>query len=222
MMQSLRKAGQSWVGKIVVGILFGLLIISFAIWGINDIFRGGVRTAVAKVGEVEISADTFRTAYQAEVQRIQRQARQSITPDRARALGIDQRVLARLITEAALDQRAGTLGLAVSDELVARSVREDQTFRGPNGEFDRNRFNDILRDNNLTEPAFVREQRSAISRLQLADALTAAFPVPMAAREAVHRYGAERRTAEFAVLPVAAAGEIPAPTEEQLRAFHEE
>jgi peptidyl-prolyl cis-trans isomerase D len=222
MMQSLRKAGQSWVGKIVVGILFGLLIISFAIWGINDIFRGGVRTAVAKVGEVEISADTFRTAYQAEVQRIQRQARQSITPDRARALGIDQRVLARLITEAALDQRANALGLAVSDDLVARSVREDQAFRGPNGEFDRNRFNDILRDNNLTEPAFVREQRSAITRLQLAEALTAAFPVPMAAREAVHRYGAERRTAEFAVLPVAAAGEIPAPTEEQLRAFHEE
>jgi peptidyl-prolyl cis-trans isomerase D len=222
MMQGLRNAGKSLVGKIVVGILFSLLILSFAVWGVNDIFRGGVRTAVATVGEVEISAETFRTAYQAEVQRIQRQARQSITPDRARALGIDQRVLARLITEAALDQRANTLGLAVSDDLVARSVREDQAFRGPNGEFDRNRFNDILRDNNLSEPAFVREQRSAISRLQLADALTAAFPVPMAAREAVHRYGAERRTAEYAVLPVEAAGEIPTPTEEQLRAFHEE
>ncbi|KAA2243934.1 peptidylprolyl isomerase [Salinarimonas soli] len=222
MMQGLRKAGQSWLGKIVVAVLFGLLIVSFAIWGINDIFRGGVRTAVAKVGDVEISADTFRTAYQAEIQRLQRQTRQSITPDRARALGLDQRVLARLISEAALNQRANTLNLAASDELVARSVREDEGFRGPNGTFDRNRFNEILRDNNLSEQAFVREQRSALARLQLADALTAALPVPMAAREAVHRYGAERRTTEFAVLPATAAGEIPAPSEEQLRAFHEE
>ncbi len=222
MMQGLRRAGQSWLGKIVVGVLFGLLIVSFAVWGINDIFRGGVRNTVARVGDVEISSETFRTAYQAELQRVQRQLRQSITPDRARALGIDQRVLSRLITEAALDQRANTLGLAVSDRLVARSIMEEQAFRGSDGAFNRARFDDFLRDAGLSEAAFVREQRLALARIQVADALTAAFPVPMAAREAIHRYGTERRAAEYAILPVAAAGDIPAPTDEVLRAYYEE
>ena len=39
-LQGIRNAGRSWLGKIVVGILFAFLILSFAIWGINDIFRG--------------------------------------------------------------------------------------------------------------------------------------------------------------------------------------
>ncbi len=222
MMQGLRKAGQSWLGKIVIAVLFGLLIVSFAIWGINDIFRGGGRTTVARVGDVEISTEAFRTAYQAELQNLQRRTRQSITPDRARALGLDRQVLARLVTAAALDQRAESLGLSISDELVVRSIREDPTFRGPNGAFDRTRFDSIVRDNGLTEASFVNEQRRALARLQVVEGLTGNFPVPQAAREAVHRYGAERRTAEYAILPLAAAGEIPAPTEDQLRAYHGE
>lgn len=121
-----------------------------------------------------------------------------------------------------MDQRANTLGLAVSDQLVARSIMEDQAFRGADGQFNRARFEDILRDNGLTEAGFVREQRAALARIQLADALTAAFPVPMAAREAIHRYGAERRAAEYAILPLEAAGAVAPATEEQLRAYHEE
>src|SRR5919112_1663783 len=84
MLRGINKIGQSWVGKAIVAVLFGFLIISFAIWGIGDIFRGAVRTDVASVGSVGISADAYRTAYQTEVQRLARQTRQSISPDRAR------------------------------------------------------------------------------------------------------------------------------------------
>ena len=51
MLGGLRRAGQSWLGKIIVFVLFGLLIVSFAIWGIGDIFRGAPRNTVAVVGE---------------------------------------------------------------------------------------------------------------------------------------------------------------------------
>ena len=50
MMQGIRKAGQGLLGKIVIAIMFGFLIISFAIWGVGDIFRGYGRNEVAKVG----------------------------------------------------------------------------------------------------------------------------------------------------------------------------
>ena len=222
MLRGINKIGQSWVGKAIVAVLFGFLIISFAIWGIGDIFRGAVRTDVASVGSINVSADAFRNAYQNEVQRLARQSRQSISPDRARALGIDTQVLGRLITEAALDQKARDLGLGVSNELVAKTITEDPNFQGPSGRFERSRFEEVLFSNSLNEAAYVREQRAVIARLQLAEAVTGALPVPLAMREAVHRYGAERRSAAYVVLPAGLAGDIAAPTDEQLKAFFEE
>jgi peptidyl-prolyl cis-trans isomerase D len=203
-------------------VLFGFLILSFAVWGIGDIFRGAVQTDVARVGDIGVSADAYRNAYQSEVQRLARQTRQSISPERARALGIDSQVLSRLITEAALDQKARNLGLEVSNELVVKTITEDPNFQGPSGRFERSRFDEVLFSNSLNEGTYVREQRAVIARLQLAEAITGALPVPLAMREAVHRYGAERRAADYLVLPASLVGDIAAPSEEQLKTFFQE
>jgi peptidyl-prolyl cis-trans isomerase D len=222
MLRGMNKIGQSWIGKAIIAVLFGFLIVSFAIWGIGDIFRGAVRTDVASVGSVGVSADAYRSAYQSEVQRLARQTRQSISPERARALGIDSQVLGRLVTEAALDQKARDLGLGVSNELVAKIITEDPNFQGPSGRFERSRFEEVLFSNSLTEATYVREQRAVIARLQLAEAITGALPVPLAMREAVHRYGTERRSAAYLTLPAAVAGDIAVATDEQLKTFFEE
>jgi peptidyl-prolyl cis-trans isomerase D len=219
MLNGLRKAGNSLVGRIVATILFGILIASFAIWGIGDIFRTTPQGAVATVGKTEISLDQFRTAYNNEIQRLNRQFRTTITPEQARTFGIDQRVLARLVSEAVLSERARGLGLSVSDQLVARSILDEPSLRGPNGQFDRSRFEELLRSNGLTEAGFVRDQRFALVRVHLADALAGALPVPLAAREAFHRYQNERRAAAYLMLGPAAAGEVPAPTDAELQSF---
>ena len=221
MLRGFRKASQGLVGKIIVGVMFSFLIVSFAIWGINDIFRGGVRNTVATVGKTEITAESVRNAYQNEIQRLSRQTRRNLTPEQARSIGLDAQVLSRLVTEAALDQKAADLGLNISDQLVARMIIEDPNFRGANGQFDRAAFNDLLRSAGLTEAAYVREQRAVVARMQFVDAISAGLPVPGAAREAIHRYGAERRAVAYLVLPAGAAGDIPAPTEDELKTFFE-
>ena len=48
----------------------GFLVISFAIWGIGDIFRGFGRSTVAKVGGIEITVDQFRMLYNERLQQI--------------------------------------------------------------------------------------------------------------------------------------------------------
>ena len=222
MMKGLRTAGQTWLGKTVIAVLFGFLIVSFAIWGINDIFRGGQRLTIAKVGDAEISAEAFRTTYQSELQQMIRRSRQSITAQQARAMGLDTQVLSRMVTETTLDQKARDLGLKVSDQLIVRTVSEDPNFKGPSGQFDRTRFDYYLSERGLNEQGFVREQHGALTRLHLADAIAGSLKVPIAAQEAVHRYGAERRAAVYFILPAASAGEIPAPTDEQLQSFYNE
>lgn len=222
MMQGIRNAGQTWLGKLLVAILFTILIGSFAIWGIGDIFRGGGRNTVATVGKTEIDIEKVRAAYQNEIQRLSRQFRQNITPAQARAFGIDQQVLSRLVTEAALDADAAARNLTISDAAVARSIVEDATFKGASGEFNRNMFNELLRQAGLNEAGYVREQRSAIVRNQLAEAISGLSVAPVSVQEVAHRYRNERRVLSFIELPPTAAGEIAAPTDEVLRKFFEE
>lgn len=222
MMQGIRNAGKTWLGKLLVAVLFSLLIGSFAIWGIGDIFRGQGRNTVATVGKTEIDIERVRSAYQNELQRLSRRFRQNITPEQARMFGIDQQVLSRLVTEAALDADATARGLTISDAAVARSIVEDQNFRGASGQFDRAMFNELLRQVGLNEAMYVREQRSAIVRNQIAEAISGLTTAPGAVQEAAHRYRNEQRVLGYFELPPAAAGEIAPPTDEALMSFFNE
>ena len=62
MLRGMRKASSNWLGRAVMGVVLGLIAVSFAIWGIGDIFRGFGRSTVAKVGSTEITIDQFRLA----------------------------------------------------------------------------------------------------------------------------------------------------------------
>jgi peptidyl-prolyl cis-trans isomerase D len=218
----MRKAGQTLVGKIIAFVFFGALIVSFAIWGIGDIFRGTPASTVAEVGSTKITVEQVRNAYNNELQRLGRQFRTVITPDQARAFGLDQQVVSSLVTEAVMAEQAKQMGLSVSDQLVARSIMDDPAFRGADGQFNRALFDQVLRNASLSEAGFVQEQRSAMARIHLAEAIAGDATVSTAAREALHRYSNERRAASYLVLNPAMAGEIPAPTNEQLQSFFDE
>ncbi len=222
MLQGINRIGQSWVGRAVVTVMFGFLIASFAIWGIGDIFRGQVKTQVATVGGRDISAEAFRSAYQNEYQNLIRRTRQTVTPDQARQLGLDRQVLGRMVTESALDEEARRMRLAVPDASIAQAIQADPNFRGINGQFDRAQFGELLRSNGVSEAQYVRDQRAVAARFQLAESVSGSLPVPVALREAVHRYANERRALDYVVLTPALLGELPAPSDAQLQAFFDD
>jgi len=222
MMQRIRKAGQGLVGKLIITVLFGFLIFSFAIWGIGDIFRGYGRNEVARVGKTEIGIEQLRTAYQNEVQQLTRQQRRQISPEMARALGLDRQVLSRLVTDAVLDQTARRMGLAVSDDTIRNLIFDDRTFRDASGAFSAARFNELLRSNGYTEQTYVREQRAIILRQQIAEMVVGAVTAPAALQEIGHRLRNEKRSVSFARVPASAAGQIAAPDDAKLRTYFEE
>jgi peptidyl-prolyl cis-trans isomerase D len=222
MLRGIRRAGQGLIGKIVVAVLFGILIVSFGIWGIGDIFRGYGRNTVATVGNVEISSEAMRNAYQSEIQSLSRTYRQQITPDRARTLGIDTQVFNRLVSEAAISQRASRLGLNISNDKVVQSITQAPAFQNLTGQFDRARFEDVLRNFGYTEATFVRDQRAQLIRQQLLDALTAGLVPPLVEQEAAFRYGTERRAVNYFTLPAASVGTIEPADETTLKTYFDE
>src|ERR1700712_988879 len=104
MLRGMRKASSNWLGKIimvwVMGVL-GVLIISFGVWGIADIFRGFGQSTLAKIGHTEISTEQFRQLYTEKLQQIGRQFGRPLTSEQARAFGIDRQLLQQGIAESA-------------------------------------------------------------------------------------------------------------------------
>ena len=157
MLQAIRKQTKSWL----VGILFGLLILSFAIWGIGDIFRGGFRadSEVATVGDMPISLQTLEREFQNELNRMQRNFGTELNRDQARALGLVDRSLQQLIVQALYRLEQDRLGMAVSDRQVRAWIADQPSFKDDLGQFDRLRFDAVLRQS--FELNFFAHQRVA-------------------------------------------------------------
>ena len=222
MLRGIHKASSTWLGRGIMAVVMGGLVVSFAIWGIGDIFRGfGVNSAV-KIGGTEISIEQFRQFYTERLQQIGRQLNRPVTPDQARALGIDRQVLGQLVAETTLDEQAKALHLGISNAEIANRITNDPAFRGVNGAFDRDRFAQVIRDSGYTESRFVEEQRRVILRRQIALSIGGDFVVPATAMKAVNQYQNEKRAIAYLTLGAAQAGEIPAPTPEALAKYFED
>src|SRR3954462_12274221 len=222
MLRGIHKASSNWIGRAVMGVVLGLIAISFGIWGIGDIFRGFGTNTVATVGGTEIRLANFRQLYQDRLQQIGRQLNRPILPDQARALGLDRQLLGEVISETALDERARALRLNISDAEVAREVTESPSFKGITGQFDRPRFEATLRNMGYTEARFLAEQRRLTLRQQLIGTIGGEAPVPKTALDAFNRFQNEERTIEYVALGPPQAGDIPEPAPEVLAKYFEE
>ena len=219
MLRGMRQASTNWVGKSIMITVVGFLAISFVIWGIGDIFRGGSRQTVATIGNTEISSEQFRQSFTERLQQISRQVGRPVTPAQAQAYGIDQQLLGQMIGEAALDEQARKLKLGVADADISKRIMQDPAFRGLSGAFDATRFDQVIRQAGFTEQRYVAEQRKVALRRQIVGAITAATTVPKAEAEAKNRFDNEQRNIEYVTLTRAAAGEIAAPTPEVLKKY---
>src|SRR6202795_2949063 len=135
MLRGMRKASSNWLGKIIMATVMGVLIISFGVLGIADIFKGFGQSTLARVGRTEISAEQFRQLYTEKLQQIGRQFGRPLTTDQARAFVLDRQLLQQTIAEAALDEEARRLGLGQSDAEIMRTIFSDPNFKGVPGAF---------------------------------------------------------------------------------------
>ena len=219
MLESMRNAAQGLVGRAIMTVVMGLIIVSFVIWGVGDMLRGFTSSTVASVGGTTITAPEFRAAYQRTLQQYQRRLKQPITNEQARAAGLDRQVLQRLLSEGALDDTAHRLGLSISDATIRGIIMTNPNFRNKAGEFDPQLFASALRDNDLTEGMFVDELRKTAVRQFLLAALSTGATAPKVEVVAEANSDGQARAIDYFVLPASAAGEIAAPTDDQLKAF---
>ncbi|UPK31955.1 SurA N-terminal domain-containing protein [Bradyrhizobium sp. 186] len=222
MLRGMRKASSNWLGKTIMAVVMGVLIVSFGVWGIADIFKGFGQSTVAKVGGTEISLNEFRQTYTDRLQQISRQFGRPLTPDQARSFGLDRQVLQQAIAEAALDEEARRLRLGQSDDQIRQFIMSDPNFKGVGGNFDPNRFQAVIRNFGYTEQRYVADQRKVSLRRQITGTIGAGLEPPKAMIDVLTRFQNERRAIEFVRLDAAQAGQIDAPSPEALAAYFED
>lgn len=218
MLTALRNLAGTWLAKV----LFALLILSFAIWGIEDMVRDlGRDTAVARVAGEPIELEETQAAMRREMQRLVRALGPQFEPDERVRQALARQALDQLVMERVVRAETQRLGLVVPDQAVRDFVFGLEGFRGLDGRFSRGAFDAFLRGSGLTEAEFLGFVRSDLLRQQLTGAVRAGAGAPQLLTERMLRWAQEKREAVIVTLRTAEAPEPPAPTEAQLRRFHE-
>src|SRR5215468_11948528 len=113
---------RKYAGYIISAILFGMLIISFALWGIGDMLRTGGRSSEVAhvggthipiygwVGGVSVSINEVRDQFNRQLENIQRQSGQRPEQDQAVRFGLHVRALEEVIQRAVLEYATQQFG----------------------------------------------------------------------------------------------------------------
>ncbi len=211
-----RALTQTWFAKI----LFLLLVLSFAIWGIEDTVRNfGRETAVVSMQGGDIEVPEAQMAARRELQRVQAQLGTSFEAEEPLRRAIAMQAVEQLIAERAQRAEAARLGIATPDSAVQAYVFAIPNFQTA-GQFDRMALDQFLRQSDMTEAQFLRLVRDDLKRMQLAGAVRAGAPAPDMLARAMVRYEQERRVAQVVELPLLDAPEPEPPTEAALARFH--
>ncbi len=218
MLQSLKKWASGWVASILIG----FLILSFAIWGVADVFTGYGAGNLATIGERTVTAQEFQRAYQNEINVISQQARQRITQEQARAVGLDRRVLTQLINAAAIEEHAGDLGLALSDAALLKGMQNDPQLQGSDGRFSKAALRSTLRQIGMSEGTFLTLRRRDELRDQITSALIDATVVPPQMIDNMHNWRNETRQIRHVTIDAEKLVKIDKPDEETLKTAYED
>ncbi len=142
MLNTIREKTQG----IIATFILVLLVIPFALWGINSYFEGGTSINVAKVDGTEISKQRYQEALE--------RYRGRVEPVRYESSAFKELVLSGLIDQTLLLQDVSDAGYRVSDQQLTRLVHQIPVFQR-NGRFDLTLFRQFLRSEGLNELAFL-------------------------------------------------------------------
>ena len=202
---------------IIMGLLFvGLL--GFGTGGLNGTIR-----SLGSAGEKDISVVEYQRAISTQLDTLSAQFGTPISFAQAQQFGLDQAALSQLVTERTLDNEAAQMGLSVGDERVRQEVLRIPSFRGVDGQFDREAYRFTLDRSGLTEAQFESSIRDEVARTLLQGAVVGGIPAPQTYASALSNYIGEQRSltwaridAEMLTAPVAG------PTDAQLQTFYDE
>lgn len=153
MLQSIRSHAQGWIAWVIVG----LIILTFALFGIDQYARGDKVVVVAEVNGENITGNSFLTLYNRQKTRLQEQFGdmydQVVKDDELR-----EQVLESLVESEVMRQWANDNGMMISNQQLASAIHSASVFQ-QDGQFSEKIYEEVLLRNGLNIARFEYEQR---------------------------------------------------------------
>ena len=206
------------VSKIFVWILLGFLFVGLIGFGTGNL-SGNIKT-IGKIGETEITVNQYVRALQTEMRNTSQQFGQQLTLQQLQAFGIQQQVLARLITDKLLENEASKLSLSVDDRTVRDNIVSLNVFKGPDGNFNQDAYNFALENAGYTSTEFEEEIRAETARNILSQSILSGNMTNKLQAEILASYLLEERSFNIQILkPENISFTVEDPSDEQLDSF---
>jgi peptidyl-prolyl cis-trans isomerase D len=219
MLTFFRKFARSWVSAIIIG----LLVISFGVWGLTDVFSGAQANGVAKVAGKSINQEEYRAEFDRLLKRAKTEAKRDVTTEEARKEGLDNAVLERMVGDRAFSALTNGLGLLVGKSVVQAEIAKIPGFQNPTTQrFSQDIYLQALNENGYTPAVFEASVRGDLSRQALTLAASSGFRAPRVFASQTLAFGTERRVVTVVPVSAALAGPPRQPTDAQLTAFYNE
>lgn len=163
MLERIRSLIGSWLAWVIIG----LLVIPFAFWGIGSYIQPDSTVAVAEVDGEPIPFQLFQRELRRQGNELQRLLGERYSPDQLDQPAIRSQVAERLVNNRLLTDRARATGLVVSDEALSDSLAQTPALQGEDGQFDPQRYEQMLRLQGITAPDFESNLRAALVMRQI-------------------------------------------------------
>jgi len=177
-----------------------LLVLAFSVWGIGDIFRNYDVGTLARIGDREVDSQEFLFRYNREINRISNELERFVSNEEARDSGIDIQILTNLLVEKTLNSSADKMKLRPSDNSLTERLKNTNSFKNAFNQFDKNVFNQVLRQNGITEDLFFSMERDSIAQAQIYRALFENLNISKEFSNLIHRFQNEDRSVDYLVL----------------------
>lgn len=219
MLQSIRDHAQG----IFIWTIVGLIILSFALWGMEGLVGGGGQDAyVATVEGVEIDRNQLLRAEQNRVDELKRMLGDSYRPGLFNDDVIRRQALEGLINRAVMLQLLDRAGFAAAPEQIRTTIQSMPAFQEQDGRFSMARYEQALGYQGISPAQFERDVARDIAAEQLYRGIVlSAFATPAE----VERYRALlAQTRDVGVLTVSAAPYLATVEvdDAEVRAFYEQ
>ncbi|MEM1298683.1 MAG: SurA N-terminal domain-containing protein [Pseudomonadota bacterium] len=218
MLEFIRKGIKSIFAKI----LFALLILSFAVWGIDGVFTGGGTATIAKVGDTKVNSERFIQALSRQQSVLSQQAGQLVSFEQMREAAVEQGILTALVREASYAEELDTLGLAVPDDSIRDEIGSNPNFLDAEGNFSQLAYQSIIGQQGHTPRTFESLVARVLGEQILTEAVTLGVQTPDALSQAVAKFDGERRSAEVLRLTLIDAPDPGTPDDTTLAAWFDE
>ncbi len=193
MLNSMRKGVSSWFIKI----LLALLIISFGLWGIGDIFTGGNKSLLAKVGKYDIDQRDFLKEYSINLQNLSQQLGKKISPNEANTFGLVNQTLGTMITDLMYKQIIEDYGMYINNSSVKKEIYSIPGFIDSSGSFNKFAFERYLNITGQTEQEVIDKIKNDIAKRQIFISVSSGFSTPKDIIKKLYNHREEKRKISF-------------------------